>query len=65
MTITLHTTLPQIELLEKQEDRPRSTARQVTVDRDALRALLMDHRIMYRELFGRSIVRAPEDPKEE
>ena len=42
-TINLYSTTEQVDLLFEQEDRPRSTATRVAVDREALKAVLMDH----------------------
>lgn len=41
--ITLHTTMAEFEGLHERCDRTRSTSKSVTVDREALIHLLMDH----------------------
>lgn len=41
--LTLYTTLRQFEDLHERHDRTRSTSKSVTVDRQALIHILMDH----------------------
>jgi hypothetical protein len=41
--IQRYTTMPEFELLHERHDRTRSTSRTVTVDRQALIHILMDH----------------------
>lgn len=60
--LTLHTTLPQLEALFADEDRPRRGAGRVLVDRKALKAVLLDHANMLNALrdHGR-VVHEPEN----
>jgi hypothetical protein len=46
--LTLRTTQAQFEGLHERVDKTRSTSKSVTVDKDALTALLMDHSMMVR-----------------
>jgi hypothetical protein len=41
--LQLYSTLRQVETLFAEEDRPRSSARTVAVDRQSLKNVLMDH----------------------
>jgi Cu/Ag efflux protein CusF len=54
-TIALRTTLTQFDGLHKATDKVRSTSKTVTVDKDALANLLMDHPTMVRALLERSV----------
>jgi hypothetical protein len=48
--ISLYTTMREFEGLHERHDRTRSTSRTVTVDREALIHLLMDHSRMVEAL---------------
>ncbi|MBN9362825.1 MULTISPECIES: hypothetical protein [unclassified Devosia] len=48
--ISLYTTMREFEGLHERHDRTRSTSKTVTVDRDALIHLLMDHSRMVEAL---------------
>lgn len=43
LLITLYTTMAEFEALHERHDRTRSTSKSVTVDREALIHILMDH----------------------
>ena len=60
--LRLYTTLAEFELLHERHDRTRSTSKTVTVDRQALIHILMDHARMLEALrkAGRVDVTEPE-----
>jgi hypothetical protein len=60
--LRLYTTLAEFELLHERHDRTRSTSKTVTVDRQALIHILMDHARMLETLrkAGRVEIAEPE-----
>jgi hypothetical protein len=58
--ISLYTTMREFEGLHERHDRTRSTSRTVTVDRQALIHLLMDHSRMVEALRQAGQVHIPE-----
>lgn len=58
--ITLYTTMREFETLHERYDRTRSTSRTVTVEREALIHLLMDHARLVEALRQAGQVQIPE-----
>ena len=58
--LRLYTTLAEFELLHERHDRTRSTSKTVTVDRQALIHILMDHARMLEALRKSGRVDVPE-----
>ncbi|MGB3830313.1 MAG: hypothetical protein WA975_00445 [Mesorhizobium sp.] len=58
--ITLFTTMREFESLHERHDRTRSTSRTVTVEREALIHLLMDHARLVEALRQAGQVQIPE-----
>ena len=61
--LRLYTTLAEFELLHERHDRTRSTSKTVTVDRQALIHILMDHARILEALrkAGRVDVKEPDE----
>lgn len=60
--IEIYTTMEEFELLHERHERTRSTSGSVTVDRQALTHILMDHSQMLEALrkLGRVDIREPD-----
>lgn len=60
--LRLHSTTTTNALLWSAEDRARANTKTITVDRAALKALLMDHATMFNALRDRRVdISTPED----
>lgn len=60
--LKLHSTIEGNDKLWHAEDKARSTSRNITVDRAALKALLLDHALMFNTLRDKRIpFSTPED----